>query len=159
MDGKEILFVLQKFGLEILILAGVISLICFLINKYAPACIKKFAFYYPYLLGVIFYFIYVKIFKIDCQPNGAFNMGITTGAVSAIISSFIKGQNGKKNLAEHLLDGLISEKDLKTVKSKISQTQDKRAIAEILSDYSVFPISADQAEIFAEIISFNTVSG
>ena len=62
-------------------------------------------------------------------------------------------------MAENLLSGIISERDLKTVRQKIGEAEDEQTIAEILSDYSIFPISAKQAEIFAEIIAFSKKEG
>jgi hypothetical protein len=79
-------------------------------------------------------------------------MGITTGGVSCIFSSFFKSQKNKQDMADNLLSGIISEKDFLVVKQKIQTAQDTTAVAEIISDYSIFPMSAKQTEIFAEII-------
>ncbi len=62
-------------------------------------------------------------------------------------------------MADSLLAGIISEKDLKTVRQKIAEAEGNSAVAEIISDYSIFPVSAEQAEIFAEIILFSKKEG
>ncbi len=152
MEGKEILIILQKFSLEILILAGLTSLIVYLINKFGSYTVKKFSVYYPYLCGIIFYGLYSLIFSLECEVSTIINMGITTGGVSCIFSSFFISQKNKQDMADNLLSGIISEKDLKIVKQKIQTAEDTTAVAEIISDYSIFPMSAKQAEIFAEII-------
>ncbi len=159
MEGKEILIVLQKFSLEILILAIFTCLLVYLINKFAPDKIKKYSVYYPYLFGIIFYGLYAVIFSLYGSINEIVNMGITTGGVATIMGSFIKSQKNKRDMADNLLAGIISEKDLNTVNKKIAQAEDNSTVAEIISDYSIFPVSAEQAEIFAEIINFSKKEG
>lgn len=159
MNGKEILFILQKFSLEIIILAILICVITYFVNKYAPESIKKYSLYYPYALGIIFYLLYALIFSLNIETNEIVTMGITTGGISSILSSFIKSQKDKQNMADSLLSGIISEKDLKLVRQKIAEADNDKAVAEILSDYSIYPISAEQAEIFAEIIAFSKKEG
>lgn len=159
MDGKEILFILQKFSLEIIILAFLICVITFFINKYTPESVKRYSIYYPYILGILFYSLYCLIFSVKVEVNEIINLGITIGGISTIINSFIKSQKNKQDMAENLLSGIISERDLKTVRQKISQTENLEQVAEIISDYSIFPISAKQAEIFAEIITFSKKEG
>ena len=159
MDGKEILFILQKFSLEIIILAFLICVIVFFVNKYAPDAIKKYSIYYPYVLGILFYGLYCLIFSLNIQANEIINLGITTGGISSILGSFIKSQKNKQDMADSLLSGIISERDLSSVRQKISQAESLEKVAEIISDYSIFPISAKQAEIFAEIIAFSKKEG
>ncbi len=159
MDGKEILFILQKFSLEIIILAFLICAIVYLVNKYAPEGVKKYSIYYPYALGIVFYGLYALVFSLKLEVNEIINLGITTGGISTILLSFVKSQKNKRSMAENLLSGIISERDLKIVRQKIDEAENEEKIAEILSDYSIFPISAKQAEIFAEIIAFSKKEG
>jgi len=148
---SEIFLVLQKFSLEIIILAIIDCIICFLIKKHAPKRLKKFSLYYPYILGIVLYFIYVKISSINAS---VVNMGITTGGVATIMLSFIKTQENKTSLADEVLKGIVSEKDYSLVKEKIVQASSQEEITDIISNYAVFSMTYDQSKVLAEIIGF-----
>ena len=150
---KEIFLILQKFSVDAIVIGILISLICFIINKYGNKQLKKFSLYYPYLLGVIFYFVYTLII-----PNGemekVFTLGITAGGVATIMLSFIKTQSSKTTLADEVLKGIVSEKDLPLVKEKILACSTQEEIADIINDYAIFTMSYDQCKIFAEILDY-----
>ncbi len=150
---KEIFLILQKFSIETIVFGGIICLICFFINKYANNSVKKFSLYYPYVLGILFYFIYTLIIP-QGEMQKVFSMGITTGGVATIMLSFIKTQKDKTTLAEEVLRGIVSEKDIKIVKEKISKCNSLQEIADIITDYSVFAMTYDQCMIFAEILDY-----
>ena len=148
---SEIFLVLQKFSLEIIILAIIDCIICFLIKKNAPKPLKKFSLYYPYALGIVLYLIYVKISSTNAS---VVNMGITTGGVATIMLSFIKTQENKTSLADEVLKGIVSEKDYSLVREKIAQSSSQEEITDIISNYAVFSMTYDQSKVLAEIIGF-----
>ncbi|MBO4963099.1 MAG: hypothetical protein J6C97_04905 [Clostridia bacterium] len=150
---KEFFLILQKFSIDTIIFGIVICIICFFINKYGNKQLKKFSLYYPYILGIIFYAVYLLI--VDKQTiEKSFSLGATSGAVATIMLSFIKTQNGKTTLADEVLKGIISEKDLPIVKEKILSSTTQEEIADIISNYAIFSMSYDQCKIFAEILDY-----
>lgn len=150
---KEIFLILQKFSVDAIVIGILICIICFFINKYGTKQLKKFSLYYPYLLGIVFYFAYTLIIP-QGEMEKVFTLGITAGGVATIMLSFIKTQSGKTTLADEVLKGIISEKDLPLVKEKILACSTQEEIADIISDYAIFTMSYDQCKIFAEILDY-----
>ena len=150
---NEIFFILQKFGIETIFLGGLVCLLCFFTNKILNKKIKKISLYLPYFFGIVLYFLYSAIFK-TIEADSVFNCGITIGAIGTIILSFFKKQTEKTTLADDVLKGIVPEKNFDEIKQKI-QNASLEEIADIISQYSIYPISYDQCKIFAEIIIFS----
>lgn len=140
---KNVFIVLQKYSLEVLFLA-LLALICDkLILKAFKDKAKKFSFYVPYVLGIIFYAIYSLIFL--KSSDNVFNMGITTGAICMIYDSIISEDDSLKKL----LTAFVKEENVKEAEKAIKKSKfQKEEVEKIVKKYSVLPLTEQEVQTF-----------
>ncbi len=144
---KNVFIVLQKYSLEVLFLA-LLALICDkLILKAFKDKAKKFSFYVPYVLGIIFYAIYSLIFL--KSSDNVFNMGITTGAICMIYDSIISEDDSLKKL----LTAFVKEENVKEAEKAIKKSKfQKEEVEKIVKKYSALPLTEQEVQTFVTLI-------
>lgn len=145
---NNVLIVLQKYSLEVLFLALIVLLVNKLLQKFTRAKLKKFSFYCPYLLGILFYALYSVIF-LHSKEN-VFNMGITTGAISMIYDAIAFSD---KSELTSLLKIIVDEKNLVEAEKAIRSCKfDKTETERILKKYSAVPLGETELENLISLI-------
>lgn len=150
MDVNNVMFILKKYKIEIVLLALLVYIICFLLKK-IPVC-KKFSFYLPYVVGIIVYYAYLLIVKHPTED--VINNGITIGALSLILNSIISSC-GKKDFKKELLYGLVAEDKRDKVCNQIFEciaNNDKELVKKILSESVTFTLCEEQLNNLVEIL-------
>ena len=150
MDVNNVMFILKKYKIEIVLLALLVYIICFLLKK-IPV-FKRFSFYLPYLVGIVVYYSYLLIFKKSSQD--VINNGITIGAVSLILNSIVSACD-KKDFKKELLYGLVAEEKRDKVCSLIFEyiaNNDKELVKKVLSESVTFTLSEEQLNNLVEIL-------
>ncbi len=144
---KNVFIVLQKYSLEVLFLA-LLALICDkLILKAFKDKAKKFSFYVPYVLGIIFYAIYSLIFL--KSSDNVFNMGITTGAICMIYDSIISEDDSLKKL----LTAFVKQENVKEAEKAIKKSKfQKEEVEKIVKKYSALPLTEQEVQTFVTLI-------
>ena len=144
---KNVFIVLQKYSLEVLLLA-LLALICDkLILKAFKDKAKKFSFYVPYVLGIIFYAIYSLIFL--KSSDNVFNMGITTGAICMIYDSIISEDDSLKKL----LTAFVKQENVKEAEKAIKKSKfQKEEVEKIVKKYSALPLTEQEVQTFVTLI-------
>lgn len=146
---NNVLIVLQKYSLEVLFLALLVLLANKLLQKITRAKLKKFSFYCPYLLGILFYALYSVIF-LHSKEN-VFNMGITTGAISMIYDAIAFSDKGEELTT--LLKIIVDEKNLAEAEKAIRSCKfDKTETERILKKYSAVPLGETELENLVSLI-------
>lgn len=144
---NNVFIVLQKYSLEVLILALLVLLANKLLNKAFKAKLKKFSFYLPYLLGILFYFAYSAILL--KSKDNVINMGITTGAIAMIYDAIAFSENDE--LAS-VLAIVVKEENLDKAEKEIKECKfDPAETERILKKYSALPLGEKE---LANLISF-----
>lgn len=134
--NNNVFIVLQKYSLEVLILALLVLLADKLLEKVLKAKLKKFSFYLPYLLGILFYAAYSIIF-LKSREN-IVNMGITTGAIAMIYDAIAFSDKGELT---SLLSVVVEEQNLDLAEKEIKECKfDKTETERILKKYSALPL-------------------
>ena len=84
-DIQIIISFLQKYSIDVLILSAIITLITNVIKRILPENLSNFKGYIPFVLGIIFYFIYsffiignISVFNVVCR-------GVQSGGVATLI--------------------------------------------------------------------------
>lgn len=146
--NNNVFIVLQKYSLEVLFLALLVLLAYKLLKKAMKARLKKFSFYLPYLLGILFYFAYSVIF-LKSKEN-IINMGITTGAIAMIYDAIAFSD---KSELTSLLSVIVEEKNLDTAEKEIRECKfDKTETERILKKYSALPLGETELNNLISLI-------
>ena len=144
---KNVFIVLQNYSLEFLFL-DLLALICDkMILKAFKDKAKKFSFYVPYVLGIIFYAIYSLIFL--KSSDNVFNMGITTGAICMIYDSIISEDDSLKKL----LTAFVKQENVKEAEKAIKKSKfQKEEVEKIVKKYSALPLTEQEVQTFVTLI-------
>ena len=145
-DIQIIISFLQKYSIDVLILSAIITLITNVIKRVLPENLSNFKGYIPFVLGIIFYFIYsffiignISVFNVVCR-------GVQSGGVATLIYAFykhiLKSKGDVKGAISDLLKGIVTAKSSSDVaksvsnlfKTELSIDEQQTKIVEILKE-------------------------
>ena len=128
MSENEIISILSKFSVEIILLAGLTSVLTGVIKKYLPVSLKNLIHLIPFALGIIIYAGYSFLVLKSLVLVEIIKNGLKIGGVAILIYALIKQLSRKssnaKNAVEDILKGFVDDASLSGAVTRILKEYD-----------------------------------
>ena len=123
MSENEIISILSKFSAEIILLAGLVSILTGIIKQYLPAKLKNLTHLIPFVLGIVVYACYSFLVLKTLNATTILKTGVQVGGLAILIYALIKQlsrkQSNAKNAVSDILKGFVDEASLNGVVTRI----------------------------------------
>ncbi len=141
---------LSVMGLDIPLIALIVFILTNILKKFVPTTHNNLIVLMPFVLGIIFYFLYTKIILLSFSLDDLFSKGLRVGGIATLYYAIIKQLfSGKANISKiisNILKGIISpttiEKTTKNILKELNFGQDNE-----VSSQAVYNIIAGNASI------------
>ena len=141
---------LSVMGLDIPFIALIVFILTNILKKFVPTSRSSIIVLIPFVLGIIFHFLYSKFIIFSFSFDDLLNKGLKIGGIATLYYAIVKQLfSGKANISKiisNILKGIVSptsiEKTTKSILKELNLGQDNE-----LSSEAIFNIIAGNASI------------
>lgn len=156
------------YSIDVLVIAGVVSVITGLIKKVIPEKIKSLIGLIPFILGIILYGLYsyfiLNLLDVFCVISKGFQCGGVATLYYTFFKQILSSSGSVKKAVQDVLKGVLSTSAIKDVANLItknfshtdSDEETENTVRQILTDNADIPTEVSSA--IAKIITV-TLSG
>lgn len=131
---------LSVMGLDVPLIALIVFILTNILKKFVPASHNNFIVLLPFVLGILFNFLYSKFILCDFSFDELFNVGLRIGGVAtlyyAIIKQLFSNSSNVSKIISNILKGIVSpnsiEKTTKNILKELNFGQDNELCAQAI---------------------------
>ncbi len=141
---------LSVMGLDIPFIALIVYILTNILKKFVPSSRSNVIILIPFVLGVVFYFLYGKFIVCTFSFDDLLNKGLKIGGIAtlyyAIVKQLFSGKANVSKIISNILKGIVSpttiEKTTKSILKELNLGQDSQ-----ISTDAIYNIIAGNASI------------